>query len=155
MTYQHQKLLPRHFRLVELFLQGLDHKHIAQMLGMTPQGVMLVYNSPLVQDELARRRVHQQATIDEGTAVDLSKVRQKFELAAEQAADVQIDLLGAEKDDIRLKASNSILDRVLGSADPTVKQVTNISIESLQVLIQAMKESRRVEPELEAVSTNA
>ncbi len=53
MSYQLKRLLPRHRRIMDLVLLGMDRKDIAHEVRMTPRAISNVTGSAIFQDELA------------------------------------------------------------------------------------------------------
>jgi hypothetical protein len=116
---QHEisRLLPRHFRIVELALEGMHTNEIAAAMGMHPQSISLILNSTLVQEEMSRRRSAREIATDDAALDGTLAVRKHLEDSAMDAARTQSMLLESESDSIKLGASNSILDRVLGKSN--------------------------------------
>ncbi len=144
--YNLQELKQRHYRIVELCLEGITRNDIAHTIGMTPEGVGLIISSPLFQDELARRREIRNKTMDDNHCGDTLRVKEILEENAEAAAQTQVDLLKSEDESIKLRASGSILDRVLGK--PQSNDVSSgvvgltISADQVQILQIALSESQ-------------
>ena len=110
---QIDRMLPRHHEILKLALMGLSHKVIAERMGMTPVGIGLVVNSPIFQDNLARRRESIERKSDEGLATSLATARDVLNNAAEDAAKVHVAMMMDDKEDrVRQFSANSILDRV-------------------------------------------
>jgi len=138
-----KRLLPRHHRILDLCIQGLNSGSIAEILGMHKDSISLITRSPLFQDALARRRDKHTETVDQKDAETLTRSRALLEEASEQAAQTQIDLLDEDKNDsIRLRASQHILDRVFGDVDLSKGQgKVEINAKQVQVLQLAINES--------------
>src|SRR3954471_24193336 len=51
-----QRLSPRHYKIIELALDGYSNISIANMMGMTAVGIGIILRDLKVQHELARRR---------------------------------------------------------------------------------------------------
>lgn len=144
MTPSLQRLLPRHYKIVELALAGYNAKHIAQVLNMNPRSVSMVLQSPLVQHELSKRREAKNESQVLGLDRDatIGRARMVLERAVESAAKTQVKLLECEDPSIQLKAADRILDRVFGKADTQRQAVVNITAEQVNLLVAAMKESQ-------------
>jgi len=139
-----QRLLPRHFKIIELALAGHNNKTIAEVVGMSPSGVATVLNSPLVQSELARERERNRESevMHLDREATLGKARSILEQATEKAAKVHEILLESPDPTIQLRAADKILDRVFGKdKDERRSAVINISAEQVQLLTLALKES--------------
>lgn len=139
------RLLPRHFKILDLALQGLSRTQIASEMEMSPVGVGLILNSPKFQDELARRRTEIDKKSDEGLATNLANAKEILSNAAEDAAQVHVDLLNSEDDRVKQFSANQVLDRVgLARAEKGGGGDFNVAVinaESLQVLQVALKEA--------------
>ncbi len=138
------RLLPRHFKIRDLALQGLSRNEIALEMGMSPVGIGLIINSPKFQDELARRRDQIEKKSDEGLATSLSQAKNVLADAAEDAAQVHVDLLVSSDERVKQNSANQILDRVGiakaergGSGDINVQ----INAEQVNILEVALQES--------------
>ena len=105
-----QRLLPRHFKIMQLCLTGLNRKDIALALGMSPEGVGLIINSPLFQDELASKRVKADAEAQELEHIGALTI---LENSANAAAQKHVDLLNSESDRVAQISATAILDRVM------------------------------------------
>lgn len=120
MPHEIERLLPRHFVIMDLVLAGLGPTDIARELSMSPVGVGLIVNAPIFQSELARRRSQANVGLQESAQQEMraavSRAKSILEGAANQAASVQTELLECGDPSIRLRASDSILDRVLGKS---------------------------------------
>ena len=141
-----KRLRQRHRKMVELYLGG-DHtvKDIADIMGVTPQTVSNVTNSPLFQDEVSRRRERIEKKSDDDIVNSVSDARAHLTQKSTEAAQTLGRLLTSENEALQVRAADSILDRVgLGRPREAATPAGNITIqtESLQVLQLALKESR-------------
>ncbi len=140
-----KRILPRHFKILDLKVAGFKNTEIAKSLGMSPATVGAISRSPLFNAELQRRLKdrNEDGAAEEQEAFE-SKARSILTQNAEKASMVQSDLLDSEDDSVRLRASNSILDRVLGRADakdgPSVANI-NITTEDANLIVLALQES--------------
>lgn len=140
-----QRMMPRHFKIIELALAGHSPAAIARTLALTAQSVNLVLKQPLVQAELVRRR--RESSEDDILQMDADATRGKalsiLEQATIPAAQKFVDLLDSPDDAIKLRAAEKILDRALGPTGPGGKAglVVNISAEHVQLLNLALQES--------------
>jgi len=137
-----QRLLPRHFRILELCLEGFSKKDIAGAIGMTPQAISLITNSPLFQDELARRRAERNIEADDRSVGGVVESRRLLEEASAAAAQTAIDLLGSEDERVQLSSANSILDRVFNKEEGAGPSGLTINVDQLKVLQIAIQESK-------------
>ena len=153
-VHEIQRLLPRHHRILELTLEGLDQVAIAQAIGMTREAIGLIQKSPMFQDTLARRRAEREQDIDETNTLDLSHAKGVIEKAAVDAAETQVSLLQSDDERVRLKSSENILDRVFGKAagaQPSSGAGVTINAEGLKVLQIALVESQNKTKELKEI----
>ena len=140
-----QRLLPRHFKIMDLELQGRSKKEIAKLLGIKLNTVSLVSQSPLYQDRFAKRRRAIEKEHDQALASTVVKARDAFEQSSLDAAMVHIEALNSE--DIRTAqlSANQILDRV-GIVKPVEKReerpIVALNVEQLNLLNVALQESR-------------
>lgn len=139
-----ERLLPRHFRILELDYAGHSAEAIAKTLGIHKDTVYYVRRSPLYQAEMARRR--REDRTDEILAFDrnavVGKARSILEQASEAAAQKHVELLEAENEGIQLKAAGEILDRVFGkTGEKNSTPVVHLSAEHIEHLTLALKES--------------
>ncbi len=153
--YALQELKQRHYRIVELFLEGITHKDIAHIVGMTPEGISLIISSSLFQDEVSRRRKIRNETMDDNHNGSTLEVKGILEENAAKAAEVQVKLLESKDEAIKLRASGSILDRVLGKPQSNViserSNGLTISADQVQILQVALSESKSGEKVLTPV----
>ncbi len=152
-THGIQRILPRHFAIIDLAVAGHDNKAIAETLGCSTSQVGLILRSPVAQMEIARRR--KSSTETEILGLDRSavmgKARSILEQATESAATTLENELLNDKPEVRLKAANSILDRAFGNgADSRRGVVMNISSENIALINLALKESEYVPRKLTA-----
>ena len=136
-----QRLLPRHYKILSLCVEGLTRKDIALTLGMSPEGVGLIINSPLFQDELAKQRV---VSMQDARNLSVEKDQSALNImqgAAVEAANVHVGLLESDNDRTAQMSANAILDRVLASdkqnvgamkLDSTVVNLIQITINELR-----------------------
>lgn len=135
-----QRLLPRHYKIIELALEGWSTKDIAQEMDMTPQGIGLIISSPRFQDELSRRRENQEKTADDIHTHTIVQAKDHLEANALKAAETQVGLLSSNSDNIRLTSAQQILDRVLEKKE-SQKPTVVINADTIQMLQQVLVES--------------
>jgi len=139
-----KRLLSRHYKIIDLILEGKSRKEIAEICNITPAGAGNVMNAPLVQEEIARRRLSMNKAHDEAVAVSVSQARDLLETAAVDAAQTHISLLEDDDSRVRQASATAILDRVgLGRVDQNKGvDVQVLNVEQLQVLNLALEEER-------------
>lgn len=106
-----KRMLQRHFVMIDLLLQGLSHKDIALRLGCTPQCVSMVHKSPVVQEELARRRKEIDSLSNKSIGVSITEAKQVLEEAALKAARTHVNLLASQDEAVAQRSASAILDR--------------------------------------------
>lgn len=147
--HQLQRLLPRHFRMVELHLAGLKNIAIAETLGCTAQSVGIVLRSPIVQKEIQSKMKDQShGNISDTTEAYDAKVSGILEKSSVRAAHTLDELMQHSDDDsIKLRASTSILDRAIGKPDSKnagdgVQLKIEIDAKHATLLMLALTESK-------------
>jgi hypothetical protein len=143
MSHQLQRLFPRHYQMIELFLQGVSNRDIAAQLDMTTATVANVFNSGLVQQQLARRRKNMEKTADESISRSLADAQALIEQSAVAAAQVHVDLLESSDQRVKQSSANAILDRAGMSGKQADTNVGRVVIEAdvVNLLNIAAKES--------------
>lgn len=142
--HQIERLLPRHFRIIELALTGMNQADIAAELKMTPVAITYILSSPIVQNEIARRRRALEKKADEAHSLGITRAKSILEENAHKAAQLHVDVLENEAEETRTRqlSANAILDRVYGARGGTDQQsVTVINAEQVQLLQVALSES--------------
>lgn len=140
-----QRLLPRHFRILEMVLAGHDNTTISKTLGISTRSITMLKQSPLFQTELVRRRENSKEetmlTLDREAI--MGKARSILENASLEAAETVEGLMYSDDDSIKFRAAESILDRVFGKKGEASNSgvVVNISAEHVQLLNLALKET--------------
>ena len=139
-----RRLLPRHFRILEMVMAGHKNKVIAETLDMHQDTVTAVARSPLFQAELVRMRkedpIVDMLELDRNAVI--GKARSILEQAAEPAANKMVELLETEDPALQFRASGSILDRVFGNADERQNPpVLSLQAEPVPLLVLRMQES--------------
>jgi N-acetyl-gamma-glutamylphosphate reductase len=138
------RLLPRHFKILDLALAGLAVKDIAQEVGVEPQTVSNVINSPIFQGELARRRQGLNAEVNSQLGSSISEARNLIEQKAKDAVGVHVELMQDSFDPaVRQRSASQILDLAFGK---DAKAIAGVKIDNCQInlLLQAVEESRDV-----------
>ena len=139
-----RRLLPRHFRILEMVMAGHTNKVISETLEMHRDTVTAVTRSPIFQAELVRMRKDDPVTdmLEMDRNAVIGKARSILEQAVEPAANKMVELLETEDPALQFRASGNILDRVFGKADEKQNApVISLQAEQVQLLVLAMKES--------------
>jgi len=155
MSYENKRLLPQHYRMIELVLEhGYGVKEVAQAMGYSLAGTGNVMACSIFQDELARQRALRQKQNSEIAAVSVVEARDKLQSLAIKAVDKLDGLLDSKNENIQHKAVESILDRVEGVMVVENRRVETqvISTDRLQLILIGMQE-RGLDPRKYVKST--
>jgi hypothetical protein len=136
-----QRLLPRHYQILELTLGGNGPKEIAQALGMSPQSISLITNAPNFQSELARRRDTIEKSSNDLMAVGSQRAREMLDEASIKAVDVHIQAMQHFDVKVQQTSASKILDLVLGKNEGPSKPTIIMNVESINLLKIALMES--------------
>lgn len=141
-----QRMLPRHFKILEMKIAGYSNVDIAKTLEIHENTVSAVSRSPLFVSEFNRQmqKQHDNALADDRAAF-VSRAKSILDSASERAAEVQVELLDSEDDSVRLRSSGTILDRALGRDDGLKGGTTvnvQINTQDAQLITTAFKESQ-------------
>lgn len=144
MSYEIQRLLPRHFKILELTAAGYSRREIAAIAECTEANVTNVQKSPIAQAEIARMRSEGKFTeqLTEDRDAFLGKARSILEQAAEKAASKLDKLIDSDDESVAIRASDSILDRALGKkvSDKAGGMSVNITVEDAQNIVLTLQE---------------
>jgi len=130
MTFSLQKLNPRHYKILDMCLQGLQAVDIASQLKMSPTQINNIIRSPSFQHQFALRR-QKLESIQDTTEVD--SVKQLLKQNAEKAASKLVDCINSDDERIAIKSASEILDR---SGYPKEQQ-QNVQDNSVNIIISA------------------
>lgn len=142
-----RRLLPKHYKILELYLDGIQTKDIAEILDLNPSTVSMVIHSPLFQAEATRiRKEGRESTIMQlDRQAAMGKARSILEQASVLAAEKIEALVDSESEHISLKAATAILDRVFGPNDHKGSPpVINVTADQVNLLTLAMRETNDV-----------
>lgn len=140
-----KRMLPRHHTIVTLALAGLSERDIAGQLEMTPQAIGMILRSPIVQDELSRRRTQQEHRNDEEMVRGVSKAREILNENSATAASKMVELLDSPDPRVAQMSAKDILDRTLAPAEGgRGMQVTVLSEGAIQLLQVALSEDKEL-----------
>lgn len=129
--------------MIELALAGLGPSDIAREMGVSVAGVSAVLKSPLVQAELSKGREERKEVARAEYASTVTRAKEILDSKAALAAETLGQLAeSAENESVRRAASNDILDRVWGGKGSDVRPSVMITVENLQVLLQAVADER-------------
>jgi hypothetical protein len=139
-----KKLSHRHLAIMELWLAGVRRKDIAARLGYTPSGVRMIVESPLFQEEAAKRREGRLREASERGRASRDRALEALEEASEAAAMVHVGALGDPDVRARQASAEAILNRVFGrtgEASGEKLRPVNITVEQLQMIQVALREA--------------
>lgn len=126
--HQLQKLNPRHFKILDLVLDGYKAKEIADALDMSLPGVGVILNSPSFQHELAlRRNVINERKNEELATGKNDPVLEKLKASALQAANRLAHNVENGSGSVSNRAAAEILDRT-GFVGVQKHEVSNKSV---------------------------
>lgn len=135
-----RRLLPRHYKIMELRNQGYTVKDIAQALCLSQGGVSNIINSPLFKDESARRNQIQDKQLSEARneqEISSRDYLRKHELAA---AKKLTSLMNSQNEKIAQSSAIEILNRVDGSAQEDGAKIY-VEADALKTLLTALNET--------------
>jgi hypothetical protein len=141
-----RELLPRHFRVIDMLVADHTVQIIADTLGMTRRAVGMIKKSPLVQEEIARRRKEDRTgeVLGMDREAIMGKARSILEQATEPAALKIEQLMHHSKDEtLQFNSAKYILEQMFGKPGQgtQIGTVINVSAEYVQLLNQAIRES--------------
>lgn len=137
--------------MIQASLEGKSQVEMAQTFGISPLAVCGIVNSPLFQDEVARRRKEKQKVDNEQNGLAVLRSREKLDQASELAADTLAELTrSAKSETVKMQSAKSILDLVYGKDEKRQQnsgQTIVMNIENLQFLQQVLDEDRELSQE--------
>lgn len=139
-----QRLLPRHHRIIDLHLQGLSAKDIAQETGLKKRQVLNIINSPVFQSQLSLRRSKIEDQVEETILKAQDDVLETLKKNTLSAVNRLVEISGSDNEAVARQAANDILDR--GGYPKTSRQENDVSQtliledKQAQVIAEALKE---------------
>ncbi len=151
MAHEIQRMLPRHYSILELVLDGFGPKEIAEVVGMSKEGVGQVIMAPIFQNELANRRQKQTRAFEDNRVKDVSAAKKRLEELAIEAVETHAELMGPDhKPEVRQRSADAVLSKVYprgidgsGGENSPLAGVTIITLGDLKSLQVALRESGR------------
>jgi hypothetical protein len=147
MGHQLERLNAAHLHIVELCLKGHTISQIAQLLDRSAVGVGLIVNSPLFQDELARRRSQKNKTNDETGSADLAEAERVLNQASVDAAKTLKQQLSLTDEKVRQTSAIAILQQTFNrqkvQTNSGVTGVVVMSPAGLELLQRALSEDTK------------
>ena len=120
MSYEIKKLLPRHYKIMDLLLLGKKQKEIARILDLSEQAVSSIVNSPVFKLEIPNREFEVKNTSIDGEDTPAELLRR----ATIDSARRLCMLLDSEDERVVLHTAKDILDR---GGYPKVTKTTNVN----------------------------
>jgi CheY-like chemotaxis protein len=146
-----QRLKAVHYLIMDMHLRGMSNVQIAEELDRSSVGIGLIIQCPLFQQELARRREHNDKTETEQRSLYINRAKEVLTKNAENAATKLVEQLDHIDPNIQQRASFGILDRVFPKEPKDGSGVNNfngpvmvLGPEALQLLKQAQNEDADV-----------
>lgn len=124
-AHELQRLNQTHHAMIECCLVGMTRTQIAEAFERSEVGVGLILQSPLFQQELARRRKTHQQTNDQANASVLAQAKDIIERNATKAANTVVSLLDSQDESVRGKHAENLLDRVFGTKQVAASNTFN------------------------------
>jgi hypothetical protein len=128
-------------------MKGFSPHEIGTALGRSPRGIALILSSATVQDEIARRRQHQDSLADDALVSHRALALETIQESAVRAAEALDDQLSNPDPKIVQGAAKSILDIAFGKKDLSLpgqaQQLTVINVQVLKNLNLALSDLDR------------
>lgn len=137
-----KRLTAKHMKIVDYLMEGMEAKDIAGVMGLKPETVARQINTPLLQNELARRRGDWEKQQNYEQKEFMNDAKQILEEAGVNAANTMVGLLGDQDPSIKLRSAKEILDYSVSKEQGGGVANTTINIEQLQILNTALAESK-------------
>ena len=152
-----ENLRHQHKAIGELYLSGARVCDIATELGLKPNSVSRITQSPLFQDFIARRRREIELdTTREAQERDFS-IRERLHDASGRAVNTLTGLLESENEGIQLRSSGVILAEAFKRESPAdgdgaaSVQISTVNVKVLQLALNEANEPLTLEAEFAEV----
>ena len=106
-----ERLLPRHYQIMDLRMQGQNYREISDNLRISYRQVANVCNTPQFQNALALRRSSVEDQVEEDILKTQSDVLTEIKNSTMQAVRRLIQLVDDDNVAVARQAANDILDR--------------------------------------------
>ena len=130
---QIQLMTPRHFKILDLVLDGAKPSIIAKKLSMSYSQASIIIRSQLFQHQLAIRRSQYEEKQADRAAIAVDEVKEALQKSAISAANKLIFGIDSDNETIALKSATEILDR---TGYPKEQKMTG-SETNTQIIINA------------------
>lgn len=126
--------------MVDLHIAGLKNIQIAEEMDCTPESVGMILRSPIVQEEIARRRNMVDRKVDEATANVVARAKQILEQNTERAATVLCEQIGSEDKRLSQNACLEVLEMAFGQKSNTQGPTVVVNADQVLILQQTLSE---------------
>lgn len=139
---------------MELVLQGMSHKEIAGLTGMSEVGIGGIVRAPLFQEKLALRQKRREQIMDCGHFSGISAAKERLDDVALEKVEQLIAVSNGEEkieDEHQGKAIHKLLDLAFNNdkaamagvgGNPLSGQVFQVTADRLEVFMQVIHEDR-------------
>ena len=141
-----EKLNGRHYKILDLRIEGWKIQQIADHLGMHRNQVSIIVNSPTFEHEFALRRARKEETADAESTSGVDEVKKALQEAALAAANKLVTNLSAPSASVKemSHAAEAILDRTgypktQRQEGGSSQQIVVIGAEKLEKLTEALE----------------
>jgi len=145
-----EKLNGRHYKILDLRVEGWTVQQIADHLGMHRNQVSIVLNSPTFEHEFALRRARREETVDIESAVGVDEVQKALQEGAREAAQKLVRTVKnpTATDRDACHAAEAILDRTgypktQRQEGGGSQQIVVVGADKLEKLTEALEMDRR------------
>jgi len=143
-----QKLNQRHYKILDLYIQGLSTKEIAKTIGLTKEAISMIIGSPSFQHEAAIRRKNYEETLDEKLAEQTSQASKILAEHAAEAATTLVEVMNTGSPGVRVRSAEAILDRT-GHSRKTQSEnndstIINLKREDVELLNETLKLEKEI-----------
>ena len=105
------QLTPRHYKILDFAIAGLNASSIAERLSMSRGQVSLILASPSFQHQFAIRRQAEEDSQANSNASHIDEVKEELQSSALAAAKKLISGLDSVDEKISMKSATELLDR--------------------------------------------
>lgn len=140
MAWELKTMKARHKLIIDLHLAGLKNTEIAEEMDNTAESVGMILRSPIVQEELARRRYAVDKVSDQAVGNVAARAKEILAAASANAAQLLVDQIDHQDPRVAQNAALSILEESFGTKNGGPAMVVNINTNQLALLQQTLSE---------------
>ena len=140
MAWELKTMKARHKLIIDLHLAGLKNTEIAEEMDNTAESVGMILRSPIVQEELARRRYAVDKVSDQAVGNVAARAKEILAAASANAAQLLVDQIDHQDPRVAQNAALSILEESFGTKSGGPAMVVNINTNQLALLQQTLSE---------------